>query len=595
LSKTRVSAALAAALLFYPFLSRAELPLPTPLEHYQAYQPQEAARDLLSRVLAEPGGKAQSLMAGGLSGPFSDEQIVAALEAIGWSKWRGEILELLLHYSSALEALPSSQRRYLPAVHDSLLLFLDRLPEERLLERVAQQARLPVDASRRERLLAFVARTPTLQKLGQILARNPGVDAELRQALETLENSVSTMSREQVVAAVESDLGAEIPQRYQLRFGELLAEASVGAVIAVSFVPPGEESRRPAVCKVLKTYAVTGIKEELAVMDEVLKYLEAHADFYEIGATPLVEMFQEVREALGKEIRVEEEQANLSHAGAYYRDRQDILIPEIYPFSTRNVTCMEYVEGEKITDAFPRNPEARRRLARKFSDLLTYDVIFSPREEALFHGDPHAGNVFHVEGDKDPYRIALLDWGLCGVLAKDQRAQLVQLLVGLYLRDSKRLANNLNSLVEWGPGGAPSESVRRALSEEVLEQSRGRRAFELLYDLVGRLAKQGYALRFHTVVFIKAQLTIYGILKELDPEFEQDAHLMGRLSGRVWREIPARLGRTLWFPAWNSHDYRSLLSNEDVKDIQVKRVGRALKAVGKGIWSGLTFPVRIFG
>ncbi|MCI0407561.1 MAG: AarF/UbiB family protein [Acidobacteria bacterium] len=255
---------------------------------------------------------------------------------------------------------------------------------------------------------------------------------------------------------------------------------------------------------------------------------------------------------------------------------------------------MEYVEGEKVTDAFPRNPQARRRLARKFSDLLTYDVIFSPREEALFHGDPHAGNVFHVLGDKDSYRIALLDWGLCGVLAKDQRAQLVQLLVGLYLRDGKRLANNLEALVEWGPGGAPGESVRRALSEEVLEESRGRRAFELLYDLVGRLAKQGHALRFNTVVFIKAQLTIYGILKELDPEFEQDAHLMGRLSGQVWREIPARLGRTLWFPAWNSHDYRSLLSNEDVKDIQVKRVGRALKAVGKGIWTGLTFPVRIF-
>ena len=70
---------------------------------------------------------------------------------------------------------------------------------------------------------------------------------------------------------------------------------------------------------------------------------------------------------------------------------------------------MEYVEGEKITDAFPRDPEARRRLARKFSDALTYDVIFAPREEALFHGDPHAGNVFHVLGDQDAYRIALLD------------------------------------------------------------------------------------------------------------------------------------------------------------------------------------------
>jgi ubiquinone biosynthesis protein len=580
---------------------RAEIPLPTPLDHYRAYQPREQALVLLSRVLAESDEATRSKIAAQLAGTgrlaldrFSDAQLVGALQAIGWNKWRGEILELLLHNSSALEVLPASTQQYLPAVHDSLLLFLDRLSEDRLLERLAQQARLPADASRRDRLLAFVAKTPTLQKLGQILARNPSVDPELRGALQRLENSVSTMSREEVVAAVEGELGPEVLARYEIRFADrLLAEASVGAVIAASFVPPGREHRERAVCKVLKPHAVAGLRQELSIMDEVLAHLEAQADFYRIGATPLVEMFQEVREALSREILVDEEQANLVRAAAYYRGRGDVLIPAIFPFSTPNLTCMEYVEGEKITEAFPGDVAARRKLARRFSDLLTFDVIFSAQGESLFHGDPHAGNVFHVRGDKDPYRIALLDWGLCGVLEKEQRAGLVQLLVGLYLRDSKRLANNLNSLVDWGPKGAPDQKTRRALAERVLKQ-RGRKTFELLNDLAGELAREGYALRFHGVVFVKAQLTLYGILKELDPDFKQDAHLMKRVSGQVWRELPARLGRTLWFPAWNSPDYPSLLSNEDVKDIQVQRLGRALKKVGKGIWTGLTLPAKLF-
>lgn len=90
-------------------------------------------------------------------------------------------------------------------------------------------------------------------------------------------------------------------------------------------------------------------------------------------------------------------------------------------------------------------------------------------------------------------------------------------------------------------------------------------------------------------MFIKSQLTISGILAELDPEFRQDDYVMERLTGQVYSELGRRFLRTLWFPAWNSHDYTSMMSNEDVKDVQLKKMGRGLKKVGSGIWKGVTF------
>ena len=42
---------------------------------------------------------------------------------------------------------------------------------------------------------------------------------------------------------------------------------------------------------------------------------------------------------------------------------------------------------------------------------------------------------------------------------------------------------------------------------------------------------------------------------ELDPALDQDRYLSQRVK---------RLLFTIWFPAWNSHSYRSLLSNADV-------------------------------
>ena len=318
----------------------------------------------------------------------------------------------------------------------------------------------------------------------------------------------------------------------------------------------------------LKPYATTGLQEELEILQAAIQNLQDNGDFYDIGAAPVVELFQEVRDALAKEIRVPEEQQNLARAAAYYKGQEEILIPEIYAFSTPTVTCMQFVNGVKITDAYPGDTEARARLAQRLSDALTFDVIFSDQEDALFHGDPHAGNVLHVVDDpKLPYRIALIDWGLSEVFPKAQRKQLLQLLVGLTLGDPKRLANNLGALVQLEEPSPAQEQAISDLVDRVLTD-KDRDSFQLLNDLITELGRQGFSIRFNAAIFIKSQLTIAGILVEPDPEFKQGDYLMSRVSGQVFKETPTRLLRTVYFPAWNSHNYKTLMSNEDVKDVQ---------------------------
>ena len=117
--------------------------------------------------------------------------------------------------------------------------------------------------------------------------------------------------------------------------------------------------------------------------------------------------------------------------------------------------------------------------------------------------------------------------------------------------------------------------------------------FKLLDELIATLAKEGYSVRFTTTMFIKSQLTISGILTELDPDFAQDDYVMSRISGQVTSELGTRFLRTIYFPAWNSHSYTSMMSNEDVKDVQFQKIGRGFKAAGRGIWYGITLSVAI--
>jgi len=582
------------ALLLLGLLSPGqELELPTPLEHYQSYDWEADARALVLELAASAPEDARARAAALLESSTPGE-VRAVLDSFDWRRYRRRLESVLLHGSRVLEVVPEGAARWRPLIHDSLLLFLAGMSEERFVEKLAAQASLSRDASRGDRVLAFVADAPSLQKCAQILARNPGLARDLRESLQTLENGLRSVGYDEILEVIRRELPSSTIQEYGIAFEDrLLAEASVGAVVEARYRAPGRDAAERSACKVLKPRAVTALGEDLEIIDRVLAHLERNGEFYDIGDTPLVDIFQEIREALSREVRVSDERKNLIRAREYYEDAPGIEVPAVLPFSTENVTCMEFVEGVKVTDAFPDSPPDRATLARRLSDALTYDVVFSRKDPALFHGDPHAGNVFHSPSPSDPYRIALLDWGLLAEFTLEERRRLAQLMLGLYLNDEKRLGNHADVLVERDPSSAsPTEEDRTRIRESaaaLLEESGSQEMFALLDELLTELAKEGFRIRYKATIFIKAQLTIAGILKELDPDFDQDDYVMDRIQGQVFREVGPRLLRTVWFPSWNSHEYRSLLSNEDVKDVQVKRTGRFFKKVGKGIWTGISF------
>ncbi|MCI0660456.1 MAG: AarF/UbiB family protein [Acidobacteria bacterium] len=257
----------------------------------------------------------------------------------------------------------------------------------------------------------------------------------------------------------------------------------------------------------------------------------------------------------------------------WIRGTPGLRVAELYPISTNHVTFMEFIHGEKITNAFPGQPKERAIMARRLIDVMTFDVIFAPKEVAIFHGDPHAGNVYHVANDpSEPYRIAMLDWGLYGRFPREERLALMQLILGVKLGDAKRLRKYSGVLLEHGLPDSP-EKLRRidVIIVELINSKGQRSSFEVLEELLFALNKEGYQTKFSLNLFIKSQMTIAGIIVELDPTLDQDEYLEKHISGLVKKELPKRFLYTIWFPAWNSRSYRSLLSNGDVMSSAFKK------------------------
>ena len=425
------------------------------------------------------------------------------------------------------------------------------------------------------RLLEFTDRTPALQKIGQILARNPDLSPNIRKSLQNLENGVSTSNRDELVAFIEKELGPDTIEAYQTRFAdEILAEASVGAVIRATL--SNQDAMREVVFKIVKPYVLESLPKELAIIDELASFVQTRGDYYGLGDVPLSDMFRDVREALSSEIRITDEQDNLDRAEAYYAGSR-VTVPHLYPFSTERVTVMDFVRGEKITDALAGDVAGRREMARRLADALTVDAIFSPTEEAIFHGDPHAGNVFHASDDPtDRHRIALLDWGLYGSFPREQREQLVQRVLGVHLGNAKRIRNNAGALLERRSPhrpGRPSEDPsgrRRHRPESAGHLRHASRSHS-------GAGQRGVSDTVQHRTFHQVTADDLGNPEGLDPDFNPDKHLLDRVNGLVWREFPKHLLYFVRFPAWNSHSYRSMLSNEDIRDIWTRGIGRAFR------------------
>ena len=584
-----------------PVRAESNLTLPTPRSHYETFKPGISGLPLLQNLLQglDPqtqktvltflvsshllnGGSMADLSspdanafpnmahAAGISGQtaLSKGQVIARLKELNWSPWKPLLLEFVVHQSQVFDIIPvKSQPFFYPIVHDSLLYFLDHLPEDRLLEKIVDISYLPAGSSRSADLMAFVAKTPSLQKLGQILARNQALSPEYQEALQQFENGIHTMTRDELIQFIADDMGKNNIATTQVEFADtILAEGSVGAVIRGTWLSPGSHEPRETICKVIKPYVLINLPQELDIIDGLANYFADAHDFYQLGALPLVEMFHEVKRALTKEIQVVEEQQNLVRARQYYKNNRHVVVPELFPISTNHVTFMQYISGEKITSAFEGQPAQRAIMARRLADVMTRDVIFASSKEPIFHGDPHAGNVFHVTGNlNDPYQIALLDWGLYGTFPREDRAALMQLILGVQLKDAKRLHNDVGGLLANGMPDDPQKVQQiDAIIARVLQRKERRTSFEALEELLVGLIDEGYATKFSLNLFIKSRLTMAGILTELDPSLDQDRYLAQRVRSLVKREIPKRLLFTIWFPAWNSHSYRSLLSNADV-------------------------------
>ena len=102
----------------------------------------------------------------------------------------------------------------------------------------------------------------------------------------------------------------------------------------------------------------------------------------------------------------------------------------------------------------------------------------------------------------------------------------------------------------------------------------------------------GYTVNGDILLYVKSNYTIESVISDLDPDFDSGEYMASRVRRQVLKELPKRLANTLWVPGMWSHEYRTMVSNNDVWAKTLNSIGLGFKWIVVGFWKGISFPFR---
>ena len=413
--------------------------------------------------------------------------------------------------------VPVAYLKWRPPVRDAMMFVVSRLSPARLAPKLLEQLELPEKTPPEERLLRLIAKVPGLQKLGQVIARNQHLRPALRNALARLENGIRDVKPEDVRAIIRQELGARLGT-YAVKIAPLiLSEASVSAVVRFTWRNPDSGRRERGVFKVLKPHIPDYFAEDMDYLQGLAQYFGDCHHNYGFPAHLIPDTFKKVRSLLRHEVNFAREQKTLLEAWNLYRNMPGVRVPQVIrPLCTARITALTEEHGIKVTNAASHQPAARRRkMAEQLIEALVAVPLLSAREDAIFHGDPHAGNLLYSNRTGE---LTIIDWALRVRLSREQRRHLALLFLMVSVRDPVGICDEVFALsqqrmVATSPRGQMvHDTVTGFLDELPLRRlPNGVDAMRLLE----RIALKGVRFPAPLIMLSKVMFTLDGILDDV--------------------------------------------------------------------------------
>ncbi|KAA1258541.1 putative protein kinase UbiB [Rubripirellula obstinata] len=374
---------------------------------------------------------------------------------------------------------------------------------------------------------------PTFIKLGQILAARPDlVGPKLGEELKRLRANVRPDAIEQVRATLREELGDDYKKYFTSIDPVPLATASIGQVHRAVL---GDGTR--VVIKVQRQDIEKIIRQDIDVLGGLAQLAQRVEG---LSNWRPVEMVRQFAPMITRELDFSRERQNLEiFAEIVRKTNTSVKIPKPHKqYCTKRVLVMDELVGTTLADFISEKnaPKSNHTItvpsAKGTTKVLTSKQVCDSLcetiagvylamifDEALFHADPHLGNLIVLEDGS----LGILDFGMVGRIDETLRETIEEMLVAIASGDQNRLTRLIRRI-----GEAPPSLDESGLAVDVADfiATYGRQDLGE-FDLTGALNELSDILHRHAIklpnqsaLLLKMLISLEGTLRELGAGFD---------------------------------------------------------------------------
>ncbi len=357
---------------------------------------------------------------------------------------------------------------------------------------------------------------PIYIKFGQVLStRFDILPEDIALELVKLQDQVPPFSGKIAKNMIEKAFKLPIHEIFKSFDITPLASASVAQVHAAVL-----EDKMEVIVKILRPGIHKLINRDIRLLKTV-SFLVTQFWAESKNFKPL-EIVAEFEKVLSHELDLIREAANASQLRRNFSDSTLLYVPKIYwPLTKHNILVMEQVFGipiSNITELKKQNFNLKQLAKNLIEAFLTQAF-----RDCFFHADMHPGNILVSDKDLQNPMLLAVDFGIMGVLSKQDQRYLVENLLAFMNRDYRRVAE-LHAESEWIPKTTridEFEAAIRAVSEPILERSLKDISFgELLFKLFQLASQYHINIQPQLILLQKTLVNIEGLSRQLDPDMD---------------------------------------------------------------------------
>lgn len=366
----------------------------------------------------------------------------------------------------------------------------------------------PIPRGRRLRL-ALEELGPTFIKLGQLLSTRPDLfSADIIAELEKLQDDVPEMPFATVRRIIEEEMDCPLGEAFDWVDEVPMAAASIGQVHRAAV--NGEQ----VVIKVMRPGIHQIVETDLEIMYGLARMAR---DRYKTDFFDPVELVGEFARVMRRELDYTVEARNISRFRDNFASDPRIHIPRVYwDHTTSRLLTMEFIQGTKVN----QKQELLRRgidvaeIARRGARCFMQQIMI----HGFFHGDPHPGNIL-IEDDGT---IAFIDFGMVGRLDEEIMNDLAELFIAVIRQNVSGIVEGLRAIGMFS--STVNENELKNDIKEIIDRHYGRalkniKIGNIISDILRLTHKHCIRMPVDFVLLGKALLTVEGIARELDPDF----------------------------------------------------------------------------